>query len=595
MAQEDANVASGKAAIASVIGPFRRRGLGVLALVMLDTALASVGVGMVFPVFQVLINPGHDSPVLYQLIPALERLAPDLRLLLMAGATIVVFGLKAAIALLTTMSINAFLQALRFHWVARIGEYYLYGSQRRVAGKKSGELLNNWFNETLSATRFFQSYIAFLSSGALVAALLVVGLVVDWRVTLGITFAGGLIGLVARRRLFAGSARLSQTKVALNQAVTASMLEDLTHARDLKLLQAEAPRLQALDQTGKALARAVLKGAVFAEIPRVAGEFLAVMALMVFVVICVLVLNKPPAQMLPLLAFFFVAFYRLIGAASAAASSRVKALNELHSVTVVSGLLAKASEREDDGRGRPMDSLPGDIRLRGVQYSYDKEHAVLSAVTATFPNGRTTLLVGPSGSGKSTLLDLLMRLESPDVGDIEVGGRTAQEYRLADWRRQFGYVSQEAVLFNGSVRMNLRLADPAASDEQLELACRLAGADAFIRTLPSGYDTLVGDRGHSLSGGQRKRIAIARALIRKPTVLILDEATTSFEQSLERSMLQTIRDAMPGLTIVQVTHRLTAQDHVDWVIALRAGRVVSEGSWADVQPHLSPMFESIAP
>ena len=589
---QPASQAGGNSLVGAVIGPFRRRGLGVLALVLVDTALASLGIGMVFPVFQVLLDPANGSPVLNEAFPVLQRMAPDTRLVLLAAATIAVFGLKAAIALLTTWSTNAFLQDLRFHWVARIGENYLYGPHRRLAGRKPGELLNDWFNETVAATRFFQSSIAWLSSGMLVLALVVVGLVVDWRVTAGTVIGGGLIWALARRRLFGSSARLSKTKVALNQAVTAGMIEDLTHARDIKLLQAEAARLRSLDETGRALARAVLKSAVFADIPRVAGEFIAVLALMAFVVISVQVLDRPPADMLPLLAFFFVAFYRLVSAGSTAMAARVKALNEMHSVEVVSRLLAASGEREDHGGGLPLDRLDGDIVLRDVRYGYDKEHAVLGGVSATIPRGRTTLLVGPSGSGKSTLLDLLMRLENPDGGSIEVGGRKSTDYRLADWRRQFGYVSQEAALFNGDILSNLRLADPDAGDAQLEAACRLAGADEFIRALPNGYRTLVGDRGYSLSGGQRKRIAIARALVRRPAVLILDEATTSFEQSLEQAMLATLRAAMPDMTVLQVTHRLAAQEGVDWAIALRQGRVVAEGRWADLQPHLSPMVEN---
>ncbi|NJM31806.1 MAG: ATP-binding cassette domain-containing protein [Limnobacter sp.] len=241
-----------------------------------------------------------------------------------------------------------------------------------------------------------------------------------------------------------------------------------------------------------------------------------------------------------------------------AASARVKALNEVHSVAVIGDLLTHAGAREDLGEGQALSTLQGDLTLHNLHYAYDNDGPALAGVNATFPFGKTTLLAGPSGSGKSTLLDILLRLEEPQSGSIQAMGVAASDYRLADWRKQFGYVSQEAALFNGDIRMNLRLAHPTASDAEVEQACRLAGADSFIRELPNGYDTLVGDRGYSLSGGQRKRIAIARALIRKPAVLILDEATTSFEQSLEQSMLGILRSTMPHMTIVQVTHRLPA-------------------------------------
>lgn len=578
--------------IQSTLGPYKRRGIGVLALVILDTVFASLGVGMVFPVFQALLAPSHNSPLLNQIMPALEGMGPDSRLVFVAVFTVAIFGFKAGVTMLTTVSSNAFLQELRFYWVGRIGEYYLLGSHRRVSGKKPGELLNDWFNETLAATRFFQSSIAFLSSALLVIALVLIGTLVDWRVMLGMVVVGGLIALLARRSLFGGSARLSKIKVALNQSVSSNMIENLTHVRDLKLLQAEALRLASLRQHCDSLAKAVLKGAVLAEVPRVAGEFLAVLALMVFVVVSVKALNQPPAEILPLMAFFFIAFYRLVSAASTAAAARVKALNELHSLDVINQLLSRSIEREDVQEGTPLVALRGDIQLRDIHFAYDINQPVLSGVTATIPYGKTTLLVGPSGSGKSTLLDLLMRLEVPWHGAIEVMGQTASAYRLADWRRQFGYVSQEATLFNGDIAMNLRLANPDASDTEMAQACHLAGAEAFIAALPNGYATVVGDRGFSLSGGQRKRIAIARALIRKPSVLILDEATTSFEQSLEQSMLSALRKAMPDLTIIQVTHRLAHQEGVDWVVALQGGKIVTEGAWENTQSCLAPMYET---
>ncbi|NJM31805.1 MAG: ABC transporter ATP-binding protein [Limnobacter sp.] len=157
----------------------------------------------------------------------------------------------------------------------------------------------------MAASRFFQSSIAYYSSVLLVVALIVMGLVVDWRVMLGMVASGAVVVFLVRHLLFGRSTRLSQTKVALNQAVSASMIENLTHVRDLKLLQAEAPRLSALNNTCRSLAKIFLKGSVLGEIPRVAGEFLAVFALMAFVVISVKVLNKAPADMLPLMAFLF--------------------------------------------------------------------------------------------------------------------------------------------------------------------------------------------------------------------------------------------------------------------------------------------------
>lgn len=565
------------------MGPHRRRALWVIGFVLLDTIMASLGIGMILPVFQALLNPQHENRILTTVLPMLATLDPDSRLAMLALGTVVLFGLKAGIAMFSSVASANFLQTLRFHWIDCIGKNYLMGEYLRLAGRKQGELLNDWFNESLAATRFYQSYLSYFSSSVLVLTLVVLGFVVNWQAMLAMLFFGGGLVLLVRSRMYGGSARLSKVKVQLNQQVTTSMVEDLALSRDIKLMLAEELRLDQLAALCDKLKSAILRAAILAEIPRVSGEFLAVLAIMIFVVVGMIVLKIPVQEIMPMLAFFFIAFYRLVSAGSTAMASRVKALNELHSVRLVNDLVRCAECREEREIGLPIDCIETDICFSGVGFSYDMDRAVLEEVHAMIPRAKVTFLIGPSGAGKSTLLDILMRLIKPTTGCTEVNGRSAAEFRLQDWRRCFGYVSQDASLFNGSIRMNLQLAKPNASNAEIEEACRLAGAESFIRALPDTYDTLVGDRGHSLSGGQRKRIAIARAIISRPSVLILDEATTSFEQTLERELIKEMRIALPDITVIQVTHRLQSTGDADWVIAMQDGRVFASGPWQDVQ------------
>lgn len=563
-----------------VLGPHRGKAVKVLALQVLNTAFASLGVGMVLPVFQALLAPDHQSRLLSLLLPILDGLDPDMRMTAIAGATILLFSIKAAISVWTTVSNQQFLQQLRFFWIGRIGEHYLYGPYLGLVSKKQGELLNNWFNETLAASRFYQSYVQYFSSGMLALALISLGLSVNWQAMMVMLTASILLMLLVRRRVYGTSVRHSRLKLQLNQMVTASMVENLANIRDLKLMLAESIRLAQLATTCRNLRSVLLRTAVMAELPGIVGEFLAVLALMTFVVLGVAVMEQSPQEMLPVLAFFFIAFYRLISALSVVMSARIRSLNELHSVGQVHALIhQQEAAHENLDRGLPLQSISTDIFCHSLSFAYNGTDNVLSDVTVRIPRGKLTFLLGPSGSGKSTLLDLLMRLAEPDQGRFEANSQSAGDFRLTDWRKCFGYVSQEVTLFNGSIRMNLQLARPDAGEAEMEAACRLAGAADFIGELPDGMDTIVGERGYSLSGGQRKRIAIARALIRKPDVLILDEATTSFEQSLEREILDNLRATMPELSVIQVTHRLSETSTADWVIALEQGRVMANGPW----------------
>jgi ABC-type bacteriocin/lantibiotic exporter with double-glycine peptidase domain len=393
------------------------------------------------------------------------------------------------------------------------------------------------------------------------------------------------------RRLYGGAARLSKIRMETSQSISASMVENLATARDLKLMLAEGIRLGQLDRLYRKLKSSIVKGQVWAEMPRIGGEFFAIAALMVFVLIAVGQYHLAPQQVLPTMAFFFVAFYRLIGAASLAVSSRMKALHEVHSLHQVQRLIDESLPRERREGGVDLPRIETDIRFEAVSFSYDPDRPALVDVSAVLPLGKLTYILGRSGSGKSTLLDVLLRLLEPDRGRIVVNGRDAGEFNLSQWRRCFGYVSQDPVLFNGSLRMNLLLARPDASDGEIRDACRLAGADEFVGMLPEAYDTLVGDRGQTLSGGQRKRVAIARALIGRPQVLILDEATTSFEQSLESDMLARLKAELPALTIVEVTHRITAVQHADWIIGMDEGHIVACGPWSRVEPTVRSLFE----
>lgn len=567
--------------ILELIRPFRRQAAVVAVLVVLDMTLMSLGVGAVLPVFQALLDPQHQSS-LFRAIPFFQTAQPTLRLVVLAAATIVLFLARGIISYYATRGTHAFVLRARFYWVSRIGEHYLYGPHLRIAGQKQGELLNSWFNETYGAARYLMAFTVLFSSGVLTVALFALSLTVSWKGTLALFVLSSALVLAVRKRLFGGAAKLSEMKIRAQQGLTSSMVENLSNIRDIKFLQAEPARLEMLSRQGSEFRGILLRSAMHAEQPRIVGEFLAVFCLMAFLLVTALASSVQPHVVLPLLAFAFVLFYRLFSAGTQWMASRTRALNDIHSARLVQDLVVQTVEFEDRKRGWPLERIETDIRFEGVSFAYRADRPAVVGIDAVIPRGRRTFLLGSSGAGKSTMLDLLLRLMEPTSGRITANGRNISDFNVTAWRRCFGYVSQEVALFNGSIRMNLQLARPGATDAEIAAACRLAGAALFIADLPHGYDTIVGDRGQSLSGGQRKRIAIARALINKPSVLILDEATTAFERNLETEILDSLSRDMPDLTIIQVTHRPQAGRDGDWVIALAGGRVAASGSPADV-------------
>ncbi len=226
--------------------------------------------------------------------------------------------------------------------------------------------------------------------------------------------------------------------------------------------------------------------------------------------------------------------------------------------------------------GTPLPEGPLGMHVHDLRLEYEQQSPVLEGVTFEVAPGESVAIVGPTGVGKSTLTQLMVRLVDPDQGHVEVGGVDLRHVDVASLRGTVAVVFQESFLFAESVRSNIAL-DSGASDAEVEHAAVIAACDRFIRALPDGYDTVVGERGLTLSGGERQRVALARALVRTPRLLILDDATSAVDPSIEAEILGALRREL-STTLVVVAYRLSTIRLADRVIFLRNGRVEATGS-----------------
>ena len=224
--------------------------------------------------------------------------------------------------------------------------------------------------------------------------------------------------------------------------------------------------------------------------------------------------------------------------------------------------------------GIPLAVVKGDIEFRGVSFGYGRRPAALERVDLHIAAGETIAIVGPNGAGKSTLGHLLMRLHEPSAGQILIDGIDTASVSLASLRRQIGVVPQHVLLFNATVRDNIAYGRPEPGQAEIEAAAAAARAHDFIASLPQGYDTLIGDRGVRLSGGQQQRLALARALLKDPPILILDEATAMFDPQGEAEFLQACRDALKRRTVLLITHRPASLAAADRIVRMERGRII---------------------
>jgi ABC-type multidrug transport system fused ATPase/permease subunit len=255
----------------------------------------------------------------------------------------------------------------------------------------------------------------------------------------------------------------------------------------------------------------------------------------------------------------------------------------MESVSALDRIEAIFNERPDhaDSGGEPLLRLSGEVELDDVWFAYGEE-PVLRGVSLKVPPGTTVALVGPSGAGKSTTLDLLMRFHDPMKGRVLVDGKDLRNVCMDDYRKHTAVVSQQPFLFNSSIRDNIAYGRPGCSQGEIEAAAKAANIHDFVMTLPTGYNTLAGERGCNLSGGQMQRITIARAIVRDPAILFLDEATSSLDSENESLVQSALDNLRKGRTSFVIAHRLSTISSADLIVVIEQGRIIETGSHAEL-------------
>jgi ABC-type multidrug transport system fused ATPase/permease subunit len=241
-------------------------------------------------------------------------------------------------------------------------------------------------------------------------------------------------------------------------------------------------------------------------------------------------------------------------------------------------LLNERPEDRNPARTIQLDRIRGRIDFENVGFSYDSKRPVLHDITFKVESGTITALVGPSGAGKSTIIGLIAAFYVPTAGRVLVDGIDLASVRLDSLRTQLGIVLQESFLFDGTIRENVALGRPTASDREIVAACRVARVDEFAETFEKQYDTVVGERGVKLSGGQRQRVSIARAILTDPRILILDEATSSVDSKSEALIQEALQHLMSGRTTIVIAHRLSTIRRANQILFVEGGRVVERGT-----------------
>jgi ATP-binding cassette subfamily B protein len=245
-------------------------------------------------------------------------------------------------------------------------------------------------------------------------------------------------------------------------------------------------------------------------------------------------------------------------------------------------ILSRKPEIEDRPNAQPLKVSDGAVRFDNVYFSYEPDRPILKGLSFAVPAGHTVAIVGPSGAGKSTVSRLLYRFYELSSGRIEIDGQDIREVTQKSLRASIGMVPQDTVLFNDTIRYNIRYGRWDATDEEVEEAARLAQIDGLIRLSPKGYETEVGERGLKLSGGEKQRVAIARTILKAPPILLLDEATSALDSHTEHEIQEALERVSRNRTSLVIAHRLSTIVGADEIIVLDQGRIAERGTHAEL-------------
>lgn len=414
--------------------------------------------------------------------------------------------------------------------------------------------------------------------------------------------SGGLLALCSRK--FVKKAKvIGDQATELSQSYFAGISDHFSGIKDIKSNRLEHSHIEWFDSLSKQLENNVVKFVRVNSLSQFVYRISSIALIAGFVYLALEVFHTPMEQLILVVLLFSRLWPRFI-----AIQSNIEQL----AMNIPAFKAMRQLEKEYEQEKELTEPLTGTIsshsyereryplqyglECRQVNYRYNPHESeyALRNINVYIPANRMTAVVGKSGAGKSTLIDMLMGLIAPESGQVLVDGVTLRvEKQLLSLRSSIGYVAQDPFLFHESIRENLKLSSPHAEDAELWDALKFSASDEFVRKLPQGLDTVIGDRGIRLSGGERQRIVLARAILKRPSILVLDEATSALDSENERKIQEALDRLKGSMTIIVIAHRLSTIRHADQVIVMEQGEVIQQGGYQQLSQESKGMFRQL--
>ncbi len=571
-----------------MLTPAQRRGAGgMFVLMLIGVLLETLGVGLVIPALALMTQ--SDLTIRYPwLSPYLARAGnPSHGQLVVAGmlALVGVTGLRAVYLTWLAWWQSRFVYGIQIEVSQRLFAGYLRQPYAFHLQRNSAHLIRNTINQADEITNVFLQGLNLSTEVSVLVSIAILLVVVEPFGALLVMGILGAAGWAFSQLTRSHTARWGAARQVHERLRLQYLQQGLGGAKDVKLLGRESEFLARYLHQSRGSADVARRQATLTALPRLCLELLAVTGL-AGVVVAMLQRGKPMDAVLPTLGVFAAAAFRLMPSVNRALGAIQSIRFSWPAIDNIAGELAIVGGAGEPRRG-PLLPFQRALSLRHVTFRYESaDRDAVRGISLSIPSGASVGFIGGSGAGKSTLVDLILGLFAPTSGVVEVDGVDIQA-NVRGWQDQIGYVSQAIYLTDDTLRRNVAFGLPDASIDEpaLARAIRAARLDALVSELPHGLETVVGERGVRLSGGQRQRIGIARALYHDPSVLVLDEATSSLDLDTEREVMDAVRALRGDKTLLIVAHRLSTVEDCDRLFRLEDGCVVEEGGAAAVLRH----------
>tara|TARA_R110000782_G_scaffold67650_6_gene136639 strand:+ start:16886 stop:18640 length:1755 start_codon:yes stop_codon:yes gene_type:complete len=462
---------------------------------------------------------------------------------------------------------------VRGDMMLKTAERIFLTSTNFVNQQRQGDFINTLTQEVARVADAFTALTRMMAPASQAVVLLSVPFYISWQVTCTSILAAFVLMVplrIARKRGYL----LGQRHTQNSNRFTTVLQESLGNIRLVSGFSKEQSTLERLTQAFNNVRDGSVKMQLLQSL--VHSAYAPIGIIVVFITFLV---SRHFGVELAEIAVILYAFNRLMGCFANLNQSKIQLITMYPSFEQVTKIHADAKAARLRFGNHPFKGLKNQIRFDRVSFFYDENGPALKEISVTIPVGSMVALVGISGSGKSTLADTLLGLQQPSEGRILIDDVPMNDLDINSYKARLGYVPQQTSLFHDTIRANIAWANEAASEEDIRAACRMANAETFIESLPDGFETIVGDRGVRLSGGQMQRIALARAFVRSPSILILDEATSALDSESEVAIQSAIESIAGKTTMLIIAHRLSTISRADNIIVLDAGRIVEQGDF----------------